>query len=127
VAFEPNPTLILLFTAGDTPTDWLRAGAALERVLLTATLRGLAATPLSQLLEVPRLRALLADSITGQVVQTVLRIGYSTTPAVPTPRWPIEEVIVGSIGSRPRATSRADRRRAPPSSGPPAFSATTGR
>jgi len=62
---------------------------------LTATLRGLAATPLSQLLEVPRLRALLADSVTGQVAQTVLRIGYPTIPALATPRRPVEEVTVG--------------------------------
>jgi nitroreductase len=96
VAFEPEPTLILLFTAGDTPADWLRAGAALQRVLLTATLRGLAATPLSQVVEVPRLRALLEDSATGQVVQTVLRIGYATTPALPTPRRPLADVIVAN-------------------------------
>jgi nitroreductase len=94
VAFEPEPTLILLFTSGDTQADWLRAGAALQRVLLTATLRGLAATPLSQLLEVPRLRALLDDSATNQVAQTILRIGYATTPAPPTPRRPLAEVIV---------------------------------
>jgi nitroreductase len=100
VDFEPDPTLVLLFTAGDTSVDWLRAGAALQRVLLTATVRGLAATPLSQLLEVPKLRTLLADSITGQVVQTVLRIGYPTMPAVATPRRPVDEVIV-----RPDQTS----------------------
>jgi hypothetical protein len=95
VAFEPDPTLVLLFTDADTPADWLRAGAALQRVLLTATVRGLAATPLSQLLEVPRLRALVADSATGEVAQTVLRIGYPTTPTRATPRRPIEEVVVG--------------------------------
>lgn len=94
VAFEPDPTLILLYTTGDTPRDWLHAGAALQRLLLAATMRGLAATPLSQLVEVPRLRALLADSATGQVVQTVLRIGYPTTPALPTPRRPLDEVIL---------------------------------
>jgi hypothetical protein len=94
VAFERDPTLILLFTKGDAPAGWVRAGAARQRVLLTATLRGLAATPLSQLLEVRKLRALLADSITGEVVQTVLRIGYPTTPAPATPRRPIQEVIV---------------------------------
>jgi hypothetical protein len=98
VAFEPDPTLILLFTKGDAPADWLRAGAALQRVLLTATLRGLAATPLSQLLEVPRLRTLLEDSSTGEVVQTILRIGYPTTPALATPRRPIEEVTVTTSG-----------------------------
>ncbi|HZN20859.1 MAG TPA: nitroreductase [Micromonosporaceae bacterium] len=103
VAFEPEPTLVLLFTVGDSPVDWLRAGAALQRVLLTATLRGLAATPLSQLLEVPRLRALLTDVTTGQVCQTVLRIGYPLTPALPTPRRPVEEVILaaGHNGSPP--------------------------
>jgi len=98
VAFEPEPTLILLFTTGDTPADWLRAGAAMQRVLLTATLRGLAATPLSQLLEVPKLRALLADAVTGQVVQTVLRIGYPTTPALATPRRPLDDVVITAPG-----------------------------
>jgi nitroreductase len=101
VAFEPEPTLALLFTAGDTPADWLRAGAALQRILLTATVRGLAATPLSQIVEVPRLRALLADVVTGQVVQTVLRLGYPTTPALPTPRRPLVEVMVPP--GRPRS------------------------
>jgi hypothetical protein len=94
VAFEPEPTLVLLFTPGDTPRDWLRAGAALERILLSATLCGLAATPLSQLVEIPKLRALLADTTSGQVVQTILRIGYPVTPALPTPRRPIEEMIL---------------------------------
>jgi len=94
VAFEPDPTVILLFTDRDTRVDWLRAGAALQRVLLTATLRGLAGTPLSQLLEVPKLRALLVDSLTGEVAQTVLRIGYPITPAVATPRRPVGEVVV---------------------------------
>jgi nitroreductase len=94
VAFEPEPTLILLFTNGDTPTDWLQAGAALQRVLLTATQRGLAATPLSQLLEVPKLRALLTDHVNRQVLQTVLRIGYPTTPALPTPRRPLSDTMI---------------------------------
>ena len=102
VAFEPDPTIILLFTAGDTPADWLHAGAALQRVLLTATLHGLAATPLSQLLEIPRLRTLLDDSTTGQVVQTVLRIGYATTPAPPTPRRPVADIVVTGPGARIR-------------------------
>jgi nitroreductase len=98
VAFEPDPTLLLLFTTGDAPVDWLRAGAALQRLLLTGTLRGLAATPLSQLVEVPKLRALLADRLTGQVVQTVLRIGYATAPAPPTPRRQLSDVILTDRG-----------------------------
>jgi hypothetical protein len=100
VAFEPEPTLILLYTTGDNPTNWLQAGSALQRVLLTATQRGLAATPLSQLLEVPKLRTLLADYVNHQVIQTVLRIGYPTTPAPPTPRRPLPEIVIAE-GERP--------------------------
>lgn len=106
VAFERDPTIVLLFTPGDSPYDWLRAGAALQRVLLTATLHGLAATPLSQLTEIPPLRQLLTDSHTGQVVQTLLRLGYATTPAVPTPRRPLSEVLVpGKQPGTPRGVT----------------------
>jgi nitroreductase len=100
VAFEPEPTLILLYTTGDAPTDWLRAGAAMQRVLLTATQRGLAATPLSQLLEVPRLRTLMADFVNRQVIQSVLRIGYPTTPALATPRRPLSDTVVTEFDGR---------------------------
>lgn len=91
---EPDPTILLLFTRGDTPADWVRAGMALQRVLLMATVRRLAATPLTALTEVPPLRELLADTAAGRVVQTVLRIGYPLTPAVAIPRRPVEEVLV---------------------------------
>jgi hypothetical protein len=94
VDFEPNPTVLLLLTRDDTETDWLRAGEALQRVLLTATVHGLAATPLSQMTEIPPLRSLLADQATGQVVQTVLRVGYPTASTRPTPRRELDEVIV---------------------------------
>jgi nitroreductase len=94
VDFEPNPTVLLLLTTDDTETAWLRAGEALQRVLLTATVHGLAATPLSQMTEIPPLRELLADQATGQVVQTVLRVGYPITVARPTPRRDLDEVIV---------------------------------
>jgi nitroreductase len=93
VDFEPDPTLVVLFTPSDTVADWLRAGAALQRLWLTATLRGLAATPMTQLTEISKLRDLLADSLTGLVVQTVLRLGYPLAPALATPRRPLDEVL----------------------------------
>jgi nitroreductase len=96
VEFEAEPTIALLYSVGDEPADWLRVGAALQRVWLTATVRGLAATPLTQLTEIPPLRALLADSATDRVVQSVLRIGYPTAGAAATPRRPIADVIVDS-------------------------------
>ena len=94
VDFEPDPTLVMLFTPDDTVADWLRAGAALQRLWLTATLRGLAATPMSQLTEISALRDLLADSTTRYVAQTVLRLGYPLSPALATPRRPLADVLI---------------------------------
>jgi hypothetical protein len=94
IEFEPEPTIVLLLSRGDEPADWLRVGAALERVWLTATVRGLAATPLTQVTEIPELRALLADTATDRVVQSVLRIGYPTVKTAATPRRGLDEVIV---------------------------------
>jgi hypothetical protein len=94
VDFEPDPTLVVLFTPRDTVADWLTAGAALQRLWLTATLRGLAVTPMTQLTEVAALRELLADSITPHVAQTVLRLGYPLSPALATPRRPLAEVLI---------------------------------
>jgi nitroreductase len=94
VEFEADPTIALLFTRGDSEADWLRAGSALERVWLTATVRELAATPLSQLTEVPALRQLLDMSADGEVVQTVLRLGYPSRPCIATPRRRLSEVLI---------------------------------
>lgn len=93
VSFETTPNLALLGTAHDTPADWLRAGQALERVLLTATRAGLVASLTSEALEWSDLRPLVRDPLTdvGQV-QMVLRIGYG--PRGPsTPRRPLAEVM----------------------------------
>lgn len=101
--FEARPTLVVLATAGDTPEQWLRAGQALERVLLTATVRGLATTPISQPLEVPRLRDLLTDPATGTCPQVILRLGYGPTSAV-SPRRPLSEVLEWSERPGPAGT-----------------------
>ncbi|TMM39892.1 MAG: nitroreductase [Actinobacteria bacterium] len=90
--FEAHPTLVVLSTAGDTPQQWLRAGQALERVLLTATVQGLATTPLSQPLELPRLRLLMTDRDVSAYPQVVLRIGYGPA-GVPSPRRPLDDVV----------------------------------
>jgi nitroreductase len=94
VEFEAEPTIALLYTRADTRQDWLRAGAALQRVWLTATIRGLALTPLTQATEIPQLRRLLKDPTVG-VAQSVLRLGYPLSPAGPSPRRPLADVIVG--------------------------------
>ena len=90
VPFEPAPTLAVLGTAGDGRHDWLRAGQALQRALLTGTVRGLSSSLLSQPLEVPELRAALADG--ARPPQMIVRWGYGR-PSAPSPRRPVLEVL----------------------------------
>ncbi|AZM87924.1 nitroreductase [Streptomyces sp. W1SF4] len=91
--FEEHPQLALLCTPNDTAADWLRAGQALERVLLQATADGLATSMTSQPLEWPELRWAVRDPLvsTGHV-QMVLRLGYGPSGPV-TPRRPVTEVL----------------------------------
>ncbi|MFJ4422488.1 Acg family FMN-binding oxidoreductase [Streptomyces bobili] len=91
--FEYTPLLALLSTPEDGPAAWLRAGQALERVLLEATLADLATSLTSHALEDRTLRLLARDpgSDTGQV-QMVLRLGYGPRgPA--TPRRAVRDVL----------------------------------
>ncbi|MFF3941056.1 Acg family FMN-binding oxidoreductase [Streptomyces phaeofaciens] len=91
--FEGTPQLAVLGTAGDRPMDWLSAGQAMERVLLQATLDGLATSLTSQALEWPELRWTVRDPQSAMgFVQMVLRLGYG--PSGPgTPRRPVDEVL----------------------------------
>lgn len=91
--FERSPQLALLSTADDRPEDWLRAGQAMERVLLLATREGLSSSFATQALEWTDLRWPLRDPVSGKGhVQMVLRLGYG--PKGPdTPRRPVREVL----------------------------------
>jgi hypothetical protein len=91
--FEPYPTIMVLATDGDTRRDWVRAGQALQRVLLTATWLNLATTPISQPVEMPGIRRLLTDTRAGMWAQMVLRVGYGR-PATATPRRPLADVLL---------------------------------
>jgi hypothetical protein len=91
--FEPYPTIMVLSTDGDTRRDWVRAGQALQRVLLTATWLNLATTPISQPVEIPAVRRLLTDRGTGRSAQLVLRVGYGR-PAATTPRRALADVLI---------------------------------
>jgi nitroreductase len=93
--FETKPTLAVLYTTGDTSRDWLRAGQALERVLLTATAHGLATTPLTQAIEIPELRDLLNAPAELGVVQSIVRFGYAGR-VHQTPRRPLTDVLLPS-------------------------------
>ncbi|MFF9012872.1 Acg family FMN-binding oxidoreductase [Streptomyces sp. NPDC014870] len=91
--FEKRPQIALLGTAEDTPEDWLKAGQAMHRVLLQATLDGLASSLMSQPLEWPELRAEARDpgSTTG-FVHMVIRLGYGPQGEA-TPRRPVSDVL----------------------------------
>ena len=91
--FETSALLAVLLTTGDHPIDWLRGGMALERVLLTATARGISIGVLSHATEVAELRPLVRDpSSRWSHPQLVLRFGYGE-PMPPTPRRPLAEVL----------------------------------
>ena len=72
-----HPAVAVLTTAGDARVDWQVAGQALARVLLRAAVDFVAAQPLTQVLEVPVLRARMRH-VLGDVghPQMLLRLGY---------------------------------------------------
>jgi hypothetical protein len=78
-----DQALVLVCTDGDRPADWLRAGEALERVLLEITRHGFTASPLTQVTEVPATRAQLRRELRMVTYPHVLlRIGRAAmTPA----------------------------------------------
>ncbi|WP_416900486.1 Acg family FMN-binding oxidoreductase [Micromonospora echinospora] len=91
--FEPEPLVAVLVAAGNTATDQIVAGQALQRVLLTTTDAGLAVSLLSQPIEVPGARERLRLSV-GRfgTPQMVMRIGYGQ-PGRPTARRSVDEVL----------------------------------
>jgi hypothetical protein len=95
-----HPSAVVLGTAGDSRADWLAAGQAVARLLLHGAARGVAAQPLTQVLEVPALRARLRHAV-GAIgePQMLLRLGYGTA-GPSTRRLPVDEVLeVVPVGS----------------------------
>ncbi|MGW7520115.1 Acg family FMN-binding oxidoreductase [Streptomyces sp. NPDC054796] len=95
-AFERHPLLAVLSTQHDRRADWLRAGQALERVLLLATAHRLRASLLHQALEWPDLRWALGDAgVPVRHPQMLVRLGYGP-PGPATPRLPADAVLDGA-------------------------------
>ena len=73
----------LLTTTDDRPVDWVNAGQALQRVLLTSATCGVAAALHSQPLERARLREFIRTQLSdGSYPQLVLRLGTVIQTAV---------------------------------------------
>ncbi|HTK64538.1 MAG TPA: NAD(P)H nitroreductase [Pseudonocardia sp.] len=97
---EPESSaLLLLSTPLESPLQWLRAGEVTSAALLIATRDGLAASPLTQVLEVADTREYLRAHLAGAAglhPQILLRIGWPAPGAEPlaaTPRRPLAEVV----------------------------------
>jgi hypothetical protein len=88
------PLLALVATDGDEPGDWLRAGRALQRVLLEASRALVATSFLNQPLEIPELRAQVRRiaELDG-APQLLLRLGYAPRTRA-TPRRPVSEIVI---------------------------------
>lgn len=90
--FGAPPRIALLTTEGDRPEDWLHAGQALQRVLLTATCHGVSASFMTQPLDVQDMCRNEGIPQPLDRIQMIIRFGYG--PAVPgTPRRPYREVL----------------------------------
>lgn len=89
-----SPLLVVLGTDGDGPADWLRAGQAMQRVLLTARIHGISASFLNQALELDQMRPQVR-TIVGRpgFPQLILRMGYGPE-ASSTPRRSLRDVLM---------------------------------
>jgi len=85
-SFEQLPQLAVLSTARDEPADWLRAGQALQRVLLTATRYGVATSFLYQPIELRDIEQPEHDWWPwSECPQIIIRFGYGP-PTASSPR-----------------------------------------
>jgi nitroreductase len=90
--YETRPQLAVLTTRGDGPLDWLRAGQALQRMLLTATLYDVSASFLNQPLDLRDMREHTDPRHRRGHPQMIIRFGYG--PPVPhAPRRPARELL----------------------------------
>ena len=98
---EDEPLLAALIPHVTGPAAEVRAGEAMQRVLLTATAEGLAVSFLSQLVEVPDAREALRRLV-GAVRPplAVLRIGHGP-PTGRTPRRPMAELMLPDVPDQP--------------------------
>lgn len=93
VPVAEHPTVAVVVTRDDGRADWVAAGQAVARLLLRGASLGVAAQPLTQVLEVPALRARLRHAV-GSVghPQMLLRLGYGAV-GPSTRRLPVEQVL----------------------------------
>jgi hypothetical protein len=87
---------LVLYTSGDAPPDWVRAGEAMSAVWLTGTVNDVAMSVLSDVVEEASARTLVQRLLPEKgFPQIILRIGIAAQPNPPpaSPRRPPDTVI----------------------------------
>jgi nitroreductase len=89
------PVLAVISSSTDDRRAQVEAGQVFERVALTATALGISVHPMSQILEIPELKAQVTALIpTPDVVpQHTFRLGYADPEADHAPRRPLGDVL----------------------------------
>ncbi|MFF6783730.1 Acg family FMN-binding oxidoreductase [Streptomyces sp. NPDC012510] len=100
--FERHAQVGLLWTSWDRREDWLRAGQALQRVLLTATVHGVRTSMLHQAMEWMDLRSAMGGS-RKPCPQLLIRFGYGPDGGR-TPRAAAQATPRPALGSEPAAS-----------------------
>ncbi|MFD0534928.1 hypothetical protein ACFQY7_15440 [Actinomadura luteofluorescens] len=75
----------VLTTRGDSRAEWLRAGQALQRLLLSASARSLAASFVYAAVDMPGVEEVTDPGETPQVLLEITQVGNAATPAAG--RW----------------------------------------
>ncbi|UUU19017.1 Acg family FMN-binding oxidoreductase [Streptomyces sp. DSM 40750] len=101
--FERHAQVALLWTSWDQREDWLRAGQALQRVLLTATVHGVRTSMLHQAMEWLDLRAAMGGSRQPCSPQLLIRFGYGPEGGR-TPRAAAHATPRPALGPEPAAS-----------------------
>lgn len=90
---ESRPVVAVLASTGDHRTDWLTAGQALQRVLLSAARHWVFAALMTQPLELQHLRAVVRDELALEgYPQAIMQLGHAEVSR-PTPRRPVQDVL----------------------------------
>ena len=90
--YTRDPVIAILSTTRDDRVSWLQAGQGLQRLLLVACARGLAASFLNQPLDVPEIRRDMKHPSWHGTPQMIIRLGYARRD-VSTPRRPVSDLL----------------------------------
>ena len=90
------PAVVVITAEDDDRESRLRVGRTFERIALTATAADLAVHPMSQILEVPDLRARLKEvlDIDDATPVHLFRVGFAESDSTRTPRRSVEDVLL---------------------------------